>query len=182
MQKLLVFDFDDTLWPLNEIATSLLGIDYNKITTFICDDNPNLTKEEKMALNAMYKSVELWKHVVLDEEADTLMELETDNVKVCINSNCSSPEVMAYKEEMLSPLLRIPKNQIFLKLGSRKKEMIPGTFTFMDDSPHNIYDSIASYNIVPSKPWNADLTNVYRCKNVKEAKDIIKQIIKYENL
>ena len=180
--KKIVFDLDDTLWGLNNLVTSLVGADYNKITTFVITDNENFSEEAKAQFIEKYYDINTWKQMVLYEGANRLRELETDEVRVYINSNCSTTEIMEYKREILPKLLGIPTERIMLQIGVRNKPMLDDMLIFVDDSPNNIKKSTAKYNIVPDKPWNRDFADAIRCKDFRNVIDTIKDILKKEGL
>lgn len=61
MIKNVVFDLDDTLWPLNKKAAAMAKIELSKLTNFIVEDNVLLTSDEKRRLLDVYNSIDLWK-------------------------------------------------------------------------------------------------------------------------
>lgn len=57
MIKNVVFDLDDTLWPLNKKAAAMANIELSKLTNFIVEDNVLLTSDEKRRLLEVYYSM-----------------------------------------------------------------------------------------------------------------------------
>ena len=74
MERNVVFDLDDTLWPLNKVACRLLNIDFSKINCFVASENKLLTDDEKYRLMSLYSDPELWKHISWYSGYKTLME------------------------------------------------------------------------------------------------------------
>ena len=63
MIKSVVFDLDDTLWPLNKKAAAMAEIELSKLTNFAVEDNILLTSNEKRRLLEVYSSIDLWKDI-----------------------------------------------------------------------------------------------------------------------
>ena len=153
MLKKVVFDMDDTLWSLNEKAVELANIDYNKLITFMINDNPLLTDEEKENLMKVYMSPDLFKNVNWFEGIERINDLNAD---VHINSNIFSTNVDNIKRVQLHDVLRITDDKIHLNLvtDAKNKPIDNDTFIFVDDSPYNIINSPAPYNLMLKRPWN----------------------------
>ena len=176
-----VFDLDDTLWPLNKRACKLANVDFDKIRNFALSENPLVTEDERERLSKVYNSVELWKEIHWFEGARDLKQLEQYNAKVYINSNCLNQDVIDLKRNFLSKELNIPDDQIILNLikSAKDKPLDDDMFIFVDDSPFNIIKSTATYNIVPNKPWNQNIDKyVIRINSLPEIIHFCKQVLK----
>ncbi len=181
MERNVVFDLDDTLWPLNKIACKLLNIDFRKINCFIASENKLLNDDEKSKLISLYGNPELWKHISWYSGYKTLMDLERYNAKVWIISNCMNQEVADFKRSFLSKELNIPDNQIILNVSSevREKKLVEDTYILADDSPFNIENSNATYNIVPNRAWNQSIhkSGIYRVTNLVDIIELCKILL-----
>lgn len=172
MIKNVVFDLDDTLWPLNKKAAAMAKIELSKLTNFVVEDNILLTSNEKRRLLEVYNSIDLWKDIQYEPKATEIYKLEELNAKVYINSNCLTQEIADFKRSFLSDVFNLPQNQIILNVVScpRDKRMIDNMFIFADDSPFNIAKSTAKYNLVPNKAWNRVIhnENIHRFDSFEE--------------
>lgn len=56
-----VFDLDDTLWPLNKRACKLTNVDFDKIRNFVLSENPLVTEDERERLSKIYNRFTLRK-------------------------------------------------------------------------------------------------------------------------
>ena len=182
---IVVYDMDDVLWPLNEHACSLTGIDYGKLCQYSLGDNPLLTKDEVKKLSQMYTNVDLWRDLKWERGAKSIHKLQDCGVKVMINSNCLSEEVASFKRSFVGRDLKLPEPQIVLNVTTnwRKKKMIDNTFIFVEDSPHNIEKSNAKYTIIIDKPWNREVelkNNMFRVYSLQEANRLVKKLIQKE--
>lgn len=181
MEKIVVFDLDDTLWPLNIKAYNMANVDINKMNTFILSENENITKEEQDRIMAVYNNPKLWENINYEPKALEIYKLQQLGAKVYINSNCLNDDVAAYKRSILSRDFNLPEDQIILNVSShaKKKNMIDNMYIFADDSPFNIANSKAKYNIVPNKTWNQTIarTDIYRFNTFAEIYDFIEYIL-----
>ena len=180
----IVFDVDDTLWPLNEMACRLCGIDYNKIEDFKLYKNTKLTEEEQGALWDLYQDPTLWQYMKYVKGAMDIHTLISDDVDVWLVSNCINERVSNYKRSVLSRDLLIPDNRIILnvtdKAGGKGKVLPANTFIFVDDSPYNLVESTAEYDLIPAKRWNRDYkkANAYRFNDFEQLIAFIRVLIK----
>ena len=153
MNKKIVFDMDDILWGLNEKATKLANVDYNKLVSFITQDNPVLNDDEKARMLSTYNSLELFRDIHWFDGVVRLNELKAD---VHIVSNIFALDIGDIKRTQLLNILTIPTKNIHLNLvrDAKKKTIDNDTFIFVDDSPYNIANSPAEHNIMLARPWN----------------------------
>ena len=177
----IVFDMDDILWGLNEKATKILGIDFNKIICPNARHNPLLTDKEKDELIAMYGNPDLWKDVVWYDGATNIRDLEKYGHKVWIKSNCMNTGVRDFKDTFTSPTFNLPKDQIILDISQEAKTLMEDVLIFCDDLPPNILNSTAKYTLFLDKPWNQDVTVGIRCYSFAEMYQKIEQLIEKEN-
>lgn len=163
-----VFDLDDTLWDLNKRACNITGINFNKLTTFLLSENPNLSTREKEKLLSIYQNPMLWADIEWSKGAKSIKDLENYGAKVYINSNCMNKAVADYKRGFLSKELGLPNNQIILNVSTAtEKPMLDNMFIFVDDSPFNLKKSTAEFTMTIDKPWNRDIC-VNRFNNIEE--------------
>lgn len=163
-EKLIVFDMDDVIWDLNEKASRMAGFGFEKLVTFICYENPLLTKEERENLLKVYQGNELYEDIQFNERLIELINRlyrQYPKYPVHISSNCVSREIKDIKMRQLKSVLDLPEDRIHLNLidiKESKKKKLPGNiFIFVDDSPHNIKDADAVHKIMPAKPYNKEL-------------------------
>lgn len=185
-RPIVVFDVDDILWSLNKRAAKLAGIPYEKIHTYNASDNDQLTDEEKDRLNKVYFSTELFEEMNFYEGIERINNLDAE---VHIISHVLQTEAAELKKKNLLKVLSIPEENIHLQLvslGTNKKELLENTFIFVDDSPYNIVNSTATYNIMLSKPWNTsdkayeimkDVSRTY-CNTLNQIVDYIEKLLK----
>lgn len=153
MLRKIIFDMDDTLWGLDEKAAKMADIDYNKLVTYVSEENPLLTTAEKQRLISAYNSKELFKNIQWFDGIERINTLKAD---VHIKSNIFLQEIDQIKRTQLNNVLQIPNENIHLDLVTdpKQKHIDPDTFIFVDDSPHNIIRSNAKHNIMLKHPWN----------------------------
>lgn len=178
--KNVIFDLDDTLWPLNARACELAGIDIEKLTTFRVHENTNLTREEQDRLYSIYCDPELWRDITYSPGAKDIYKLERHkDTKVFINSNCLNDAVYSLKRSFLSKDFKLPEDQIHLQVSSKKKD-IKDAFIFVDDSPDNILHAESKFYIIPDRPWNKGIKgkNIFRAYSFGEIYDLIENILK----
>ena len=180
--KKVVFDLDDTLWALNKRACEMANVDYNKIDTFKLTENKLLTDEEKSRMLKIYNSIDLWKNIKWEDGVTDLMSLKQFGAKVYINSNCLNQEVADFKRSFLHKELGIPDDQIILNIMTdvKVKPLDNDMYIFIDDSPYNINNSKAKYNIIPNRPWNKSVEG-YRCNTLKEIIELCKSLLNEES-
>jgi hypothetical protein len=110
------------------------------------------------------------------------MSLEQFGAKVYINSNCLNQEIVNFKRSFLHKELGIPDDQIILNIITdvKVKPLDNDMYIFIDDSPYNISNSKAKYNIIPNKPWNKSVKG-YRCNTLKEIIELCKSLLNEES-
>ena len=180
-KKKIVFDMDDILWGLNEKASKILGIEYEKLVCFSLEDNPYLTDKQRKQLLALYRSPTLWKDIEWYEGATKIKDLEKYGYKVYINSNCMTAGVCDFKRSFASAVFGLPEDQIILNISTEAKKPMRNVLIFADDGPHNIAKSKAKYKLYLDKPWNKEINEGIRCYSFPELMRKIKKIIKEES-
>lgn len=153
-----VFDVDDTLWSLNGRVCERLGINPKIMSSFVIEDNPNLTKEQQDAVHKEYRSSRNFKNILWFDGILSILDLVARGVDVHINSNSCSKRIADLKTIQLDELLHLPKEQIRMNVMSHstctKKKMDDDVDIFVDDSPYNIKNSTAKINYMIRAPWN----------------------------
>lgn len=190
MSKKIIFDMDDILWGLNERVTLLNGVDMSKLVTFSTSDNPILTDEEKFKMKSCYGYDIIFQNIAWYDGIDLLKQLESEDVKVYINSNCGSEKIARYKAQQLRKKFDSTDITFILNLISDcKKKSIDEAFIFVDDSPHNLVDNKGKVQhlITINKPWNTSKyaleilgdvdDRLIRCNNLVEVMEKIGDLL-----
>lgn len=154
-----VFDIDDTCWPLGKTAAKRSGIEFSKMQEFQVMKNSALTMEERTRLNealydpTIYRELEFYPGF---KEILTLRECGADSY---FSSNSFSQEINDHKaERLLVALPKFPADHVQLHLiddeSTVRKKIPEDTYILVNDSPYTVARSPARYNIVPMMPWN----------------------------
>lgn len=188
IMRRVVFDIDDTAWGLNERVCEELGIDINNIESFLIANNDKLTLNERKLLARSYTNPEIFKNINWYDGFTDIFELEKLDCEVYINSNCNTNEVKKVKYSELVDKLGFNPDRILLNVISEpsSKELEDNVYIFVDDSPFNLAESTAKYNIALRKPWNTseiglsiigDKDIIY-CDSFNEIVTVIKELLK----
>ena len=187
--KKIVFDIDDILWNLNERASSLANVYYDRLITYRIEDNYILSDEEKARMHDTYNRTDLFENINFNPGVEEINDLNAD---IYINSNVYSHDVTELKRQQLRKILNIPDDHYIFNLitpstSQTPKRISSDTFIFVDDSPYNIIKSDAAYNIMIKKPWNISLQamelyskahkNIIFCDDLYDVIDTIKQLL-----
>lgn len=189
-----VFDVDDTLWGLNDRICASLGIDKSVIHDFNIRKNKSLTDAEKSALLRAYSDVDFFRNIKWFRGIELLNNLFNKGVDVRISSNCMTAYIANVKTEQLLHKLILPQSSIKMNIissDSSSKEVNDDAFILVDDSPYNIRNSNAKYNILIRQPWNTSL-NAYEtmtgktliyCDTLKEAIELVSELtLSYDSI
>lgn len=178
--KAIVFDMDDVMWNLNEKVAELTGIPYEKMDTFLVQDNQNLTNIEKGCILDAYQSPATFEDIRFRDGAISLInELHSAHpeYKVMVVSNCYGEAVRNRKLSQLRRILRLPEENICLHVigleAAGKKQLPDNVFIFIDDSPHNIENANAMHKIMPAKPYNNVPVDADRPETDEELQKIV---------
>lgn len=182
MRKKIVFDMDDILWGLNERASKIVGVEYDKLVCFRLEDNPYLTPKQRRRLLALYRNPKLWKDIEWYEGATDIKKLEEKGYAVYIHSNSMTKQVQAYKR-IISTVFDLPEKQIILDVSTEAKKPLRNVLIFCDDNVANNRRSKAKYKVFLDKPWNKEMDEgegIIRCSTFRELMDTILKIIEKE--
>ena len=184
--KKVVFDVDDVLWSLNRRVASIANVDYDKIITYSITDNPILSSDEKKRILDVYFDDSIFEDI---EWYPAIKFLNTINADVYINSNALTERAAELKRTQLLRVLNIPADNIRINIISdpKHKQIDDDTYIFVDDSPYNIINSSAKFNIMLNCPWNISPEglqvlaernkSVIKCDSLDGIIDVINHII-----
>ena len=185
--KKVVFDIDDTLWGLNSKISEITGISFDKFEEFAIELCTLLTDAEKASVLNMYNSDRLFENI---KWFDGIHRLNDLNAEVFINSNIYRETVDSLKRTQIHEVLDLDDDHIVLNYitdGSVGVKSIDNdVFIFVDDSPYNIANSKAKYNIMLRRPWNVSEygqgiisdTSVIICDTLNDIIDTIEKLLK----
>lgn len=158
---LLCIDVDDVLWPLDETACRMAGVEYERIVTFDTRKNPLLTEDEKQRMLAAYSSPALHEKMPMYPGVRALGKIAADpRIRAAICSNSILQEAIDNKERNLSSFFGEDWQNfetIFHLIdldGVAGKKWPDNPWCVMDDSPHNALSCGARHILVPMRPWN----------------------------
>lgn len=189
MLKKVIFDIDDTLWGLNAKISKHTGIPFEKFITFKLELNDLLSNEEKDLVLDWYSTTKLFENIEWFEGIHRINDLNAD---VYINSNVYAKEIESLKRNQIHEVLDIDDNHIILNTITNGsvgiKSIDSDVFIFVDDSPYNIANSKAKYNIMLHRPWNTSEygqniisdTSVIICDTLNDIIDTIEILLKKE--
>lgn len=182
----IVFDVDSTLWPFEEVAPRLVGI--NPVLfqqTYIFRENPNLTQMQVALLLRLAGNPLLFEQMELFPGAADITRVQELGLEVVVNSNCQSRSVIPVKRrKLLDQIPKLDPDLIFLNNlaggRDRPKALSSRTLILVEDSPFNVAESTAKVNILRKIPWNqsAEAKEIMHGKTVISF-DTIKEINKY---
>lgn len=153
MGRVIIFDYDDVLFPLNERVCAKVGLDYHSINTFNVNEW-NVPRELAMACNAMYHDPNTFKNADWYDGVEHLFELEELGAEVYIKTKCYSDDIWEVKYgELRKEFVGVPDSR-FIYCKEEDKGIGTDTFAFVDDCTPHMVRSLAQYNIMPIKPWN----------------------------
>lgn len=207
----IVYDLDDVLWDLTRPIMKKLNLEHKKQTNFHIQDDPVFIPEEKSQIMREFCDIGNFHKAEFYAGAKDILQVADTDVKVSINSNAYAPEVVEIKKQRLQDFFpNLPMENCRLNLvtpESNRKQIDQDVLAFVDDSPYNIGESNAKFNLMPEKTWNTspeavqtacqgskkfqkswrsklpeliwdDLCYVIPVKNLEEANQFIKQTVK----
>ena len=174
MEKLkVVFDCDDILWPLNKRMAKIAGINFDDLYTYSIKDNKNFSQEEKEKIIEIYGSTQLFTDINWYKGIEKINDI---NAEIIISTNCYTKDIASLKRKQLKEILNITDDKIHTHIinDEKEKDIDKDVYIFVDDSPYNIKESYAPFNILMKKPWNI----------TKESNDLMisQNIYKYDTL
>lgn len=153
-----VYDVDDVLWPCSEVVFDKVGADYNLQEDFRIANDPHFTDVEKQKITDGFHDAQNFAGMSFYPGARDIFKVEELGAEVEINSNCYSEAILKAKREQLTQLFDSNlESKLKLNLAtphSNYKYIPKDVLIFIDDSPYNIANSAAKYNLVPRRPWN----------------------------
>lgn len=164
-------DFDDVLAPLNDVAVELANEKYGlnlTINDITCWEHTEKTKvvKEFYALKST-----LNKQVVPESAKKFIKELQKLGDVYIITAVV--PELMGVRiQQIKAAFPNIPDENIIMGYA---KNLVHFDVT-LDDGPHNILKSTATYPVLFRKPWNRMLSGVLAVNNYDEFLTLVHQI------
>lgn len=181
------FDIDDVIIPLTGYTLKSLGIDINKITSYMIESNEGLTEHEKHSIIDSYQDVEVFRRAGYNKDIKLVKRLvEKYGLEVIINSNSFNHEIMDYKYNLIRSILPfIKEDDIHLNLIDKSSVMskrIDDTDIIVEDNYSNIINAINyRYGVLIDYPHNRDIElpgNIYRESSLKSGIVRIEEIVK----
>ena len=190
MEKLkVVFDCDDILWPLNKKMAKIAGINFDDLYTYSIKDNKNFSQEEKEKIIGIYGSTQLFTDINWYKGIEKINDI---NAEIIISTNCYTKDIANLKRKQLKEILNITDDKIHTHIinDEKEKDIDKDVYIFVDDSPYNIKESYAPFNILMKKPWNItkesnDLMikqNVYKYDTLEEIIKAVNFLINKQNI
>jgi len=175
-----VFDCDDILWPYVARLAARLGINLESWTEFYAPNNRHWPPELVERVNDLLLDPTLYRNIQFDKGIKEILRPEELGVRMKINSNCPSQEIIELKKEQL--YTAIPKlkpenlqfNLIELNVPGAKP-MSEKTLIFVDDNPYHIAKSKAKINVTRNWPWNTSES----AQNMLNSK---RRVVRFSNL
>lgn len=190
-EPVVVFDIDDTLWPLTEYVASKVGIDYSKLTSYRIEENTGVTPEQVKQVVELYSTGSTYKNIPWYNGVRRINSLKAD---VRISSNNLNEEVAAVKTEELTSVLDLPVSKITMNIIGEDytyKKLPTSMFILVEDSPYNIARSKATHNILIKAPFNTSehsmgiirantSSELHICDTLNDAIDLIERLLEEE--
>ena len=158
---LIVYDVDDILWDLTRRIALKRGLDPDICyAIFRIPDNPELTKADQDYIIKSFANADIFRNIDFHPGIIDLLRPESLGAKVKINSNCFSQAIADLKiSQLLQAIPGLTTDDIQVNIidhsKALRKPLNPETTLLIDDSPHNIAESPALLNIMPSRiPWS----------------------------
>lgn len=190
-EPVVVFDIDDTLWPLTKRVAYKVGIDYSKLTAYRIEENPCVTPEQVKQVVELYSTGSTYRNIPWYNGVRRINNLKAE---VRINSNNLTEEVAAVKTEELAKVLTLPADKITMNIIGEDytyKKLPTTMFILVEDSPYNIARSKAVHNILIKAPFNSSeysmritrantIGKLHICDTLNDAIDLIEKLLEEE--
>ncbi len=190
-EPVVVFDIDDTLWPLTKRVAYKVGIDYSKLTAYRIEENPSVTPEQVKQVVELYSTGSTYRNIPWYNGVRRINSLKAE---VRINSNNLNEEVAAVKTEELAKVLTLPADKITMNIIGEDytyKKLPTTMFILVEDSPYNIARSKAIHNILIKTPFNSSeysmriirantISKLHICDTLDDAIDLIEKLLEEE--
>lgn len=191
---IVVFDIDDTLWPLLDRVTDTLGLPRGVLTEYYAMNNVHLPASTIDKVLACYADAKMFTDINWFDGVERINEMNADKY-IC--SNSLSEAVLQQKRIEIPKQLIIPEDKILLylidKTGAKEKKLPDNIYILFDDSPYNIANSTAQHNIVLRRSHNVSLKaqdimysngfkNIYMVSTLNEGLDIAFKLLEEENI
>lgn len=154
----IVYDLDDVLWDLTRLALQRVELDQKRQTDFRLDRDPAFTSEECAQAIAAFSDAQNYADCEFYPGAESILDVASPTVEISIDSNAYASEVVAVKQRRLHetyPNMPVELQHVQLVTPeSNRKQISNDVLVFIDDSPYNIVDSEAKFNLMPRKTWN----------------------------
>lgn len=150
---------DDTLHPYVPRIAEKCGVDIQTWRHFYVPDN-DWPDEVKYRLNQEFLNPAYFRDIKYFEGIEDLLRPHTElGVSIGINTNALTEEITANKyDSLLGTIPGLTEEMITVNHNQLNKvcdkELPPGTYIFVDDSPYHIVKSTAKLNLLPNWPWN----------------------------
>lgn len=153
------YDCDDVLWPYVLRVAEHVGIDINTWTEFLIPNNAHWPAESQKRANEIMLDPQLFREIKFDRGIKDILRPQEFGVRVKINSDSISEEIIELKKEQLyAAIPRLKPENLRMNLitlnQAKGKTLGANTLIFADDSPFNIAASTAEINVMRAWPWN----------------------------
>jgi len=187
-------------WILAPVSTMTVGVLFafsayigrfwapiNTLTNFSVSKNDRLTEFQKRSILDSYADDKFFENIKWYKGFTDIFDLERLGCNVYIHSNCLTEATKEAKYTEIVDKLGFPSERVALNVISDPyhKDLDSDIYILVDDSPFNLANSKAKYNIALRKPWNtSDIArgiigekNVIYCNTFIEVLDTIQNIL-----
>lgn len=183
-----VYDCDDVLLGLNEVAHQIVGIDLEKRRYYnIRKETHCLTEEQMDSMIRAYNDVETFKKAKLYDGSDDILDVEKQGLaEVYIHSLSYQKEIAEYKDWLLrGKYPELPIERLWLECGEDKSAM-ENIDILVEDSIDNVMKSKAKLgNILVRKTYNRpenygttlEQLRAIEVENLKQANMVVKLVL-----
>lgn len=153
---LIVYDVDDILWGLMPRIAARGRLDPQICyALFDLSNNEQLSPDERDYIITSFADADIFRDINFYPGIDQLLRPQELGAKVKINSNCYSHDIAELKiTQLLRAIPELTSADIQVNVidhsQTTRKPLDPTTTILIDDSPHNIANSPALLNIMPS--------------------------------
>ena len=183
-----VYDCDDVLIGLNEVAHKIVGIDLDRRVYYnVRKETHFLTSEQMDSMIQVYNDVETFKRAKFYDGSDDILEIEKQGLaEVYIHSLSYQQDIVDYKDLLLRDKYKeLPKERFWLEYGERKSVM-ENIDILVEDSIENVMKSKAKLgNILIRKTYNRpknygtslEELRAIEVSNLKQANMVVKHLL-----
>lgn len=184
--RVITFDLDGVIIPIMEYGAKLTGLDVSKRESYGCEV---YGKEKHEELNEIFRQRSCFEQAGFYVDMEELRKkieclMAKHDIKITINSNSLSQEVLEYKLEMISEKMGyvdskdIILNNIHIESATKR---IKKSDVIVEDWEQNIYNSEGyKYGILIKNGYTKQLelpSNIVLVDNILDAVDCIEKLI-----